>query len=174
MEVDTDESVVPHHTSHTLPSSQSIVSIPDDDLKVPSNFLRIAINPSRSDEDIANSMPVIHSLVYGVLEDDRALSTRRANKDEFLRNVEKTGKEQVIDDFKEAAKKEDWRSLISNGTFPFPLTPIVPVMFYCQRYFLHLNLYHRRIFLQRRSRVTARKISARPEMSPMLSLGVKK
>jgi hypothetical protein len=141
MEVDTDESVVPHHTSHTLPSSQSIVSIPDDDLEEPSNLLRMAINPSRSDENIGKSMPIIHSLVYGVLQEDPALSTRRAEKDEFLQNVQRIGRQRVINDFKEAAKKEDWRSLISNGTFPFPLTPIVPIMVCRQRYSSRLKLH---------------------------------
>ena len=155
MQVDRDESVVPHHTSHTLPSSQSIVSIPDDDLEEPCILLRTVINPSRSDEDIGKSMPVIHSLVYGVLQEDPALSTRRAKKDEFLQNVQRIGGQRVINDFEEAAKKENWRSLISNGTSRFPLTSIVLIMVCRQRYSSSLKLYdHRRGFLRRWSRVS--------------------
>jgi len=147
MQVDTDESVVPHqsHTStpmpHTLPSSQSTVSIPDDALKPVYPLLELLINPSHSDEDIGKSMPFIHCNVYSVLGEDPALSTRRATKEQFLQNVEKKGKKKVIDDFRDAAEKKTWRELISNGTFSFPLTSIILIMFCRQMYFSRLQLY---------------------------------
>jgi hypothetical protein len=147
MQVDTDESVVPHqsYTStpmpHTLPSSQSTVSIPEDALKPVYSVLELLINPSHSDEDIGNSMSVIHYNVYGVLGKDPALRTRRANEVEFLQNVEKKGKKQVIDAFRDAAEKKIWRKLVSNGTFSFLLTSIILTMFCRQMYFSRLQLY---------------------------------
>ena len=155
MQVDMDESVVPHRSYsstpmlHTLPSSQSTVSIPDDAFEEACSVLGLLINPSRSDEEIGKAMTSVYSIIYGVLGKDPALSPRRANEKEFLQNVERIGKQQVINAFKDAAEKEAWGDLMSNGTFPFPSTSIVLITFCCQRYFSCLKLYgHRRTSLR--------------------------
>jgi len=155
MQVDLDESVVPHRSYpstpmlHTLPSSQSTVSIPDDAFQVACSVLEVLINPSHSDASIEIAMATVRLIVYDVLGKDPALSPRRANEKEFLQNVERIGKQQVINAFKDAAEKEAWGDLMSNGTFPFPSTSIVLITFCCQRYFSCLKLYgHRRTSLR--------------------------
>jgi hypothetical protein len=112
MQVDMDESAV---TPHPLQSSQSTLSIPDDIFQGACHVLEFLINPSSSD---AMNMTFIHYNVYAALEKDPDLSTRRADEREFGKNVERIGKQRVIDDFRDAAKKKAWGELMRHGTFP--------------------------------------------------------
>jgi hypothetical protein len=149
MQVDMDESAV---TPHPLQSSQSTLSIPDDIFQGACHVLEFLINPSSSD---AMNMTFIHYNVYAALEKDPDLSTRRADEREFGKNVERIGKQRVIDDFRDAAKKKAWGELMRHGTFPFPSTSIVLIKVCRQRYSSSLKLYgRRRGSLRRRSGVS--------------------
>ena len=152
MQVDMDEPADHHQsypptptqtpaTRHTLPSSQSTVSIPDETYEETRYGLETQVTATSSDDHLRRSIMPVYRLIHPALGKDPVMSPRRANEDEFKKNVKRKGEEHVINLFKVAAEKKSWKALMSDGTSSFLFTLIISITFCRQIYFSSLQLH---------------------------------
>jgi hypothetical protein len=121
-------------TRHTLPSTKSTLSISDATYKDACDDLEHYILSAGGSDKKLNPKHIWFT-VHDALEEDPVLERKRANKIEFLQNVERKGQQQFFSLLRDTASMKSWHNIFQNGTFSFPLTSSILIMFCCQMYF---------------------------------------